>query len=72
MEVPNVELPDFFDDSNDPEVFYGFSEDECVPELAASGGVEGVCEWVLPSEVDHLFNSDSDDTEFEGFEEDER
>lgn len=72
MEVPDVELPDFFDDSNDPEVFYGFSEDECDPELDENGGLERVCEWVLPPEVEPLFNSDSDETEFEGFEEDER
>ena len=71
-EVPDVELPDFFDDSNDPEVFYGFSEDECHPELAGDSSVDRVCVWVLPSEVEDLFNSDSDDTDFEGFDEDER
>ena len=71
MEVPDVELPDFFDDNNDPEVFYGFSEDECDPELQ-TGSEERVYEWVLPLEVEHLFNSDSDDSEFEGFEEGER
>ena len=73
IEVPDVELPDFFDDSNDLEVFYGFSEDECDTEIAEKGtSVERVHEYVLPLEVKHLFNSDSDDMEFEGFEEDER
>ena len=71
VEVPDVELPEYFDDSNDPEVFYGFSDDECDPVLQI-GGEERVYEWALPPEVEHLFNSDSDESNFEGFEEDER
>ena len=70
MEVPDVDLPEVFDGSNDPEVFYGFSEDECDPQIQI--GVERVSECALPPEVEHLFNSNSDDSEFEGFKMDKR
>ena len=67
--VPDRELPSYFDDSNDPEVFYGFSDSECELEPQDE---ERSYHWELDSDMEQYFNSGSDESTFEGFDMNER
>ena len=68
--VPEVELPLFFDDSNDPDVFYGFSDSEC--ELDPPDREKDYHRWKIDSDMEEYFNSSGDESNFEGFDMDER